>query len=321
MSIHLRPMDINADLPRIVQIINTFIPDPTSVQQMQEDEANAPAARTIHRMNAVNAGGLILGYNWVNRSPWMPDGHFWFRVTVDRVYRKAGIGSLLFEDGLTFAESCGGTRLATSVRDDDDDSLHFVEHRSFRVDRHIFDSILDVSAFDESHFAGIIDTAQASGIRFTTLAEAGNTEENQRRIYDLDTRLTLDVPGEPKPMPPFEEYRKFAFSGSLFISDGIFIAVDGERWVGFAGLEYTKETNLMVNTMTGVDREYRGRHIALALKLLAIRCARNYGAATIRTNNDSENAPMLAINRKLGYQPVPGYYMVIRELQLQIDRP
>jgi hypothetical protein len=49
-----------------------------------------------------------------------------------------------------------------------------------------------------------------------------------------------------------------------------------------------------------------------ALKLLAIRCARRcarrYGAVYIRTHNDSENAPILAINRKLGYQPRPGLY-------------
>lgn len=30
------------------------------------------------------------------------------------------------------------------------------------------------------------------------------------------------------------------------------------------------------------------------------------GAASIRTRYDSENAPMLAINRKLGYQQEPG---------------
>jgi hypothetical protein len=48
--------------------------------------------------------------------------------------------------------------------------------------------------------------------------------------------------------------------------------------------------------------------VALGLKLLAIRAARRHGARYLRTNNDSENAPMLAVNRKLGYQPAPGYY-------------
>jgi hypothetical protein len=54
--------------------------------------------------------------------------------------------------------------------------------------------------------------------------------------------------------------------------------------------------------------------VAQALKLLAIRCARRYGAVYIRTHNDSENAPMLAINRKLGYQPQPGLYRYTLDL-------
>ncbi len=65
--------------------------------------------------------------------------------------------------------------------------------------------------------------------------------------------------------------------------------------------------------ITGVERAYRGRHIALALKLLGIRYAKARGALTIRTNNDSQNVPMLAVNRKLGYRPEPGIYRLIRQ--------
>ena len=84
--------------------------------------------------------------------------------------------------------------------------------------------------------------------------------------------------------------------------------------VGLAAVGYFKETNSMYNMMTGVDPAYRGRRIALALKLLTIRLARQYAADYIRTNNDSDNAPMLAINRKLGYQPVPGLYWLTKKL-------
>jgi RimJ/RimL family protein N-acetyltransferase len=66
--------------------------------------------------------------------------------------------------------------------------------------------------------------------------------------------------------------------------------------------------------ITGVDRMYRGRKIALALKLLAIRWAIEKGASCIVTDNDSQNAPMLAINRKLGYVPRPGIFRLTRQL-------
>ena len=63
---------------------------------------------------------------------------------------------------------------------------------------------------------------------------------------------------------------------------------------------------------TGVLKEYRGRKIALALKLLAIRYSRACGAALLRTDNDSQNASILAINEKLGDKPQSGYFRCVR---------
>jgi len=53
---------------------------------------------------------------------------------------------------------------------------------------------------------------------------------------------------------------------------------------------------------TGVARAYRGRRIATALKVRAIRAARRRGVPMLETENHADNHPMLAINRKLGYQ-------------------
>jgi hypothetical protein len=68
------------------------------------------------------------------------------------------------------------------------------------------------------------------------------------------------------------------------------------------------------HTHTGVLKVNRGRHIGRALKLLTIRYARACGAAYIRTNNASHNAPILAVNRSLGYQPQPGFFKCARVL-------
>jgi hypothetical protein len=38
-------------------------------------------------------------------------------------------------------------------------------------------------------------------------------------------------------------------------------------------------------------------------------------AESIITNNDSQNAPMLAINRKLGYVPRPGIFRLVRPVR------
>jgi hypothetical protein len=71
----------------------------------------------------------------------------------------------------------------------------------------------------------------------------------------------------------------------------------------------------MHHSFTGVLRAYRGRRLALALKLLSISAAQRYDVDYLYTNNDSSNAPMLAINRRLGYQESPGIHMLIRALR------
>jgi mycothiol synthase len=57
--------------------------------------------------------------------------------------------------------------------------------------------------------------------------------------------------------------------------------------------------------MTGVLREHRGQNLALALKLAAIQYATQHGFTELHSNNASTNAPMLAINQKLGFERSP----------------
>ena len=68
----------------------------------------------------------------------------------------------------------------------------------------------------------------------------------------------------------------------------------------------------MYNMMTGVMPHHRGQKLAQVLKLQSIQFAKAFGADYILTHNDSENDPMLAINRKLGYVPQPGVYRLIK---------
>jgi RimJ/RimL family protein N-acetyltransferase len=57
--------------------------------------------------------------------------------------------------------------------------------------------------------------------------------------------------------------------------------------------------------MTAVVRAWRGRGLALALKHAAIGWAIANGLTELVTGNDVDNAPMRAINAKLGYRPTP----------------
>jgi RimJ/RimL family protein N-acetyltransferase len=58
-----------------------------------------------------------------------------------------------------------------------------------------------------------------------------------------------------------------------------------------------------MNMYTATRRDYRGRGLALAVKLATTHWAAAHGITQIATTNDETNAPMLAINARLGYRP------------------
>jgi RimJ/RimL family protein N-acetyltransferase len=57
--------------------------------------------------------------------------------------------------------------------------------------------------------------------------------------------------------------------------------------------------------MTAVARAWRGKGLARALKQATIRWAIANGLDALRTGNDVDNAPMRAVNARLGYRPTP----------------
>ncbi len=57
------------------------------------------------------------------------------------------------------------------------------------------------------------------------------------------------------------------------------------------------------NNLAGTLPRYRGRGLATLLKSHSLRRAAELGATIATTDNDESNAPMLAVNEKLGYRP------------------
>ena len=57
--------------------------------------------------------------------------------------------------------------------------------------------------------------------------------------------------------------------------------------------------------LTAVLPKHRGQGIARALKIAGIVAAKAQGFEAIRTDNDTRNAPMLAINDSLGFRRLP----------------
>ena len=57
------------------------------------------------------------------------------------------------------------------------------------------------------------------------------------------------------------------------------------------------------NNVTGTRQAFRGRGLARLLKTHSLHHAAGLGVTIAITDNDESNAPMLAVNTKLGYRP------------------
>jgi RimJ/RimL family protein N-acetyltransferase len=125
----------------------------------------------------------------------------------------------------------------------------------------------------------------------------------------------VPIPIHPHPAPPPAWLAEQAIGLPDSLPDAFFIVRDGMRYVGMSYLHRDlDDPRRLLQRITAIHAEYRGRGIALALKLKTIEYAQQHGFHEIRTAVESNNPSMLAINAKLGF--VRGAGLVLFEKRL-----
>lgn len=297
-----------ADYDQMVIIRNLAQPEPVTAEQFRQwDELDAAHPRsTMTRLVAVDPAARIVGYAFSEHLHHMPDGRWGIGTTVHPESRGRGIGQLLYAEALRIALEGGASELTAYCRGEDDASFAWAQRRGFHMDRQRTESVLDLTTFEISRFAGHVEQVEAGGIRFVTMMGAPEDEQMLHSLYLMDNETALDIPAfDNWQLPDYETWRKEVTEEDS--PKYLVLALDGDRVVGSTWLILpTVEGAGAYNGYTGTLREYRGRGIALALKLMATREALSRGIRHIRTNNDPDNPPMLAVNGKMGYQLQPG---------------
>lgn len=306
MEFTVRPFQTPADYETCVKFVNMISPEPyTPADWLAEDEAG-PAGMHIYRLVAETPDGQVAGFAECMRFPTDKPGDYPVLALVDPKYRRQGLGAQLLALIEEHARAQGAITLSSTVKDDEPASIAWAERHGYAQYRHTFQSTLDLGAFDPAPFAEVIPGVLATGIRFTTLAERSD-DAFVRAVADLMTKTHLDIPGNESSEQSYAAWESWYIKHKDARLDGIIVAIDGDRVAGVTALRQEGAEGNWYTNYTGVHRDYRGRQIALALKLRSIALAQAEGAETMRTNNDSQNGPMLAVNRRLGYRPEPGY--------------
>ncbi|MDF2627982.1 MAG: GCN5-related N-acetyltransferase [Symbiobacteriaceae bacterium] len=315
MTLSIRPTTAD-DFPRIVSIINSQETEGTTLEGMLRSEQLRPADMPHFRLGAFDETGELVAFGTSWRSPQMPTGCFGLRVRVDQPYRHRGAGRALYNVLEDWVMNQGATRLETEVKDNQPEAMAWADRRGWVKEHHLFESTLQLTDWapaDWQHEA--VRQAEAAGIRFAHLSELVSGDELYRRYYDLISLMMRDVPAfGDRPLPPFEMWKKYLTADPHFDPANVIIAVDGDTWAAMADLQVMQSTGGMYHGLTAVDRPYRGRGLSTAIKVVALQHAKAKGAPYVRTNNHSANAPMLAVNRKFGYVPAPGFFTIAKTL-------
>jgi mycothiol synthase len=259
------------------------------------------------------AGSEAVGAGHGLRMAFLAEGRCELSVAVRPEFQRNGIGTALYQRLFDFAVSSGATEIGGSVREDQLPPIEaWLQREGFREVSRRRPSELRLDTFDFDRHASAEDRVLADGIQLVTLA-GEDTPQNRRKLWELSNRTQEDVPFDvAKPDLPFDLFdRLIDFPPGLH--DCQVIAKDGDRYVGFSLLNEIHPEAVGIG-MTGVDRDYRGRGIATAVKVRSARLAHARGYRVMRTSNHTNNPPMLKVNDRLGFVARPQELYFVKSL-------
>lgn len=260
---------------------------------------------TTHNIRVAEADdGSVVGFRAIS-----PRYFVWVVVVAE--HRRRGIGRLLMNEVLEYAAAAGATKLIVRVDDTHAAALAFCERFDFKPYLHMVNLELDLNNWDDSAFESTSDSVTAAGIRFKTYADYENNASNQERLYTLNKALSATVPREePQTFVDFETYVEYQLSSKNCPHNGIYLAVDGDQWIGMSQISLHESFAFV--EMTGVLPAYRGCGVAQALKHLTLQFAQHNHRQIVKTFNDVSNAPMIAVNEKIGFRRGQSFYQMRR---------
>jgi RimJ/RimL family protein N-acetyltransferase len=286
--------------------------DPITLEAFTQSEERHDSNTALWRV-LLEEHGNIVGCAELSMRPSTPIGWRDLKIIVSQEAEGQGFGQRLLEEVLVQAQTQGLVGFEISVRDNDNPSRTWLEKRGFEFDFHRFESELNLLEFEPSAFANVVTRAKNHGIRFATRADFLD-DSSLHALHALDNQLFLDTPDAPGRTPlSFERFQKLIAENSQVTPESVIIALSDGEFIGMTIM--LREEKTFYTGMTGVTREHRGKGIALALKVLAIQYAIQSGAVKMTTHNHSKNAPMIAVNQKLGYKQRSGLWVLKRQLK------
>jgi GNAT superfamily N-acetyltransferase len=282
------------DYAGLVQVHNAIYPLlPASIDDYHRIDRRQSLARWV----AVQDGRIV----GAAQSMHSTIDHIDVGVAVIPAYTRQGIGSALCDRVMAGVPAW---RLLTHCPAD---HVTFFQRRGFREYLRENDARLDLVKVNPADYDPALARMRGQGIVITTADALKNDSERDRKLYDLATDLFPDVPGQTSPLSYADWLDTFSPD---MLPGGYVVAVRGTAYIGQSILQPMRLTDHLHQRLTGVRQAYRRRGVALAMKIHGIRFARASGFRYIVTSMAVGNVPMLALNRRLGFETVSNWVLM-----------
>jgi GNAT superfamily N-acetyltransferase len=303
------------DLTDLIAVQNAAVPlRPLGASELEHDlhKLEPHLRRTIL---VAELNGRVVGASDHHRSAGSYDPQrFHLELYVHPESRGQGIGAALFDATLEAVRAQGAISVRTQVSEDEPAAVRFAQARGFNETKRDFESSLGLSGFDAAPYATLLDELEARGVQLESW-RAVDSSGFRRQLHATFSEVRLDVPRAEPPSPiKFDFFEANVLNDADLIWDASFVALEGDALLGFTGAYRSARGGWVDQWLTATTREARGRGIATALKVKQLEVLRRLGFTHVRTDNDSRNVTMIAVNTKLGFVRGPAVLSVVKAL-------
>jgi GNAT superfamily N-acetyltransferase len=282
------------DAPGIAALVSVVHPERLGSPAGLRHWLESTPVSACHQWWKAEMDGTVVGWGVALLQAWSTSpGDASAGVIVHPDVRGRGLGSTLWERVLAHLVEVGGTHVVVQSVDDDV-ARGFCERRGFRLS-----SSSDILAVDPRTLPAPPDPGDGIAVR-----PCAAYRDDLDSLYRVDYTASQDEPSDYDFSGlTFEQWRAMTFEHPDFDPQlSVVVEARGEP-VGVSLLLVDRERGRAVSVGTSVLREHRGRGLALLMKRHSLAAAGEAGITRAVTANDETNAPMLAINRALGYEP------------------
>ena len=214
-------------------------------------------------------------------------------------YRRRGLGRVFLERVVAVARSHGHDVLAAGVEEGDEGGEAFAARFGLR-------EVLRELEISRRLSPDEPEPELPTGI---AIVEAATRPDLLHDAYAVACEALPQMPlHAPLELPSYDRWVEEDATGPDVLAGGTLLALDGDRVVGFVSLlRRGADPRLAEHGLTSVAASHRNRGIGTALKRAQIAWASRNGYRELMTSTQDANAPMRAVNDKLGYEPRPAW--------------